>query len=1380
MSANVQLYAANPTQTWAGVLAGGTNSGFGSLGGYYTQGGACGAGSGSLSGSWILSQNGDGTYALLLDWLWDTGATGEQKLRMDGGTVGNSLTVTTTDISGQGTFTIGAANVTAALCLSIFPSACSSSGLPTVPSIQKISPILPQQTQTITISGTGFGSAEATSVNTPNLRIFDLTGGWAAGYKGSGEDDRVGVQIASWSSTQIVLQGFTGQYGQNNWTLQAGDRLTVEVWNPQSGVAVTAIAQVGASAAATPNISSITPILAQQNQVITIAGTGFGNAPPSALVSGNLRITDNTSGWSAGYIGGGISDMAGVNISSWTDTEIVLTGFTGSYGQGTWSLQPGDQLQIQVWNPQSGGSATVYVTVSASTAARIVPRQILTARQQDGRLSLFALGDDGSVWGISQTSPGGGWDTWQTLGGTAVRQLGVGKAPSGVLELFAVGGNGVVYHTWQADPNGGWNDWTGWNPLGGASVTQLAVGIDQDGREEVFALGAGGAISNIAQTAAGGGWGSFGGFGGGIGLQVATNNEADGRLVVWALGTDRKVYLRWQLKPGGDWSGWTSLGDANIQQIAVASNQDGREQVFALGSGGSIDTNAQSAPNGSYGSFTAIGGNAVQQILAAANADGRLTLFALGGNGQVYAKTQTALNATDWSNWSDLGDANVVQIAAAQQQDGRLAVFALLAGGTVHWAYQTTPNGGWTAFGVLGQNGVISPGSGSGSGSGTSAPPTINSFTADSYTINPGDSTVLRMNVSNATSATIDNGVGSVLLCCGTARVSPNQTTTYTLTVANAAGTRSKSVQIVVAGSSSDPNVALGKPAFESSSTDDPHNFLSPASAAVDGNRDGNFGDGSVTENGTPDSNAYWYVNLQGSYQISGIQIWGRTDCCGSRLDNAIVSVFAAGEDPNGTGTPVWSGRLGTISSASASAQQVGAFAPNVTGQYVRVQLAGDTEPWLSLAEVEVYGTPGGGGSGSGGSTVAAAPSITTFAADSASIAAGGNTILRWAVSGATSVTIDNGVGQVNASSGAQLVSPQSTTTYTLTATNAAGKQTKTVTVTVVAAGTSNGTCTSASPPISGLPSVQWPYVAMRIEAGMKATLRWSYSSCYSSVSITPGVGTFPYGVSSVDVSPTQTTVYTLTASSTTQPKRVDPLTVTVVPKASILSFTATPASITAGQPVTLEWTTANANYVKISPSATYNPNGYQLVAANGSGTFTPTTSTTYTLTAIGMVDDNGMPVGQAATRTVTVTVAPPTGGGTGSGGGTSPVSGPGPVDPTTVPRPGVACGGGNTWVDYVAPINGLTFNNHLWSWANSYVQLTDGNGNGTSTGTNVHVEVGQQSTAFYFGFGTTVAAPITYVVGGGQKGTFAAGQYLVTQAGANSTTIHARYCGGQ
>lgn len=76
------------------------------------------------------------------------------------------------------------------------------------------------------------------------------------------------------------------------------------------------------------------------------------------------------------------------------------------------------------------------------------------------------------------------------------------------------------------------------------------------------------------------------------------------------------------------------------------------------------------------------------------------------------------------------------------------------------------------------------------------------------------------------------------------------------------------------------------------------------------------------------------------------------------------------------------------------------------------------------------------------------APVISFFTAEPTTIESGQPSSLRWAITGATNIVIDHGVGQVSPN-GRRAVYPTETTTYTITAVNETGKQTAGVTVTV-------------------------------------------------------------------------------------------------------------------------------------------------------------------------------------------------------------------------------------------------------------------------------------------------------------------------------------------
>jgi len=75
--------------------------------------------------------------------------------------------------------------------------------------------------------------------------------------------------------------------------------------------------------------------------------------------------------------------------------------------------------------------------------------------------------------------------------------------------------------------------------------------------------------------------------------------------------------------------------------------------------------------------------------------------------------------------------------------------------------------------------------------------PVITSFTADPTTIEEGGSSTLSW-VTNATTVSINHGVGTVTAPSGSISVSPAETTTYALTATNSAGSVTANVIVTV------------------------------------------------------------------------------------------------------------------------------------------------------------------------------------------------------------------------------------------------------------------------------------------------------------------------------------------------------------------------------------------------------------------------------------------------------------------------------------------------------------------------------------------------------------------------------------------------------
>ncbi len=142
------------------------------------------------------------------------------------------------------------------------------------------------------------------------------------------------------------------------------------------------------------------------------------------------------------------------------------------------------------------------------------------------------------------------------------------------------------------------------------------------------------------------------------------------------------------------------------------------------------------------------------------------------------------------------------------------------------------------------------------------------------------------------------------------------------------------------------------------------------------------------------------------------------------------------------------------------------------------------------------------------------APVINAFSATPATITAGKSSTLSWDVNGATSISLDNGLGPQGGAT--VIVSPTVTTTYTLTATGVGGTATATALVTVgSAANAPQITFFRASPNF--------------IATGGTSTLSWATTGQVSTLAIDQSVGDVT-GLTSKNVTVNQSTTYTLTA----------------------------------------------------------------------------------------------------------------------------------------------------------------------------------------------------------------------------------------------------------
>jgi cytochrome c peroxidase len=144
-------------------------------------------------------------------------------------------------------------------------------------------------------------------------------------------------------------------------------------------------------------------------------------------------------------------------------------------------------------------------------------------------------------------------------------------------------------------------------------------------------------------------------------------------------------------------------------------------------------------------------------------------------------------------------------------------------------------------------------------------------------------------------------------------------------------------------------NLALGKATAQSSEY-----AGSRSGRAVDGNTSGDWSAASITHTNY-EAQPWWQVDLGSVRDLSGVELWNRTDCCASRLSNFHVLVSSTDMTGKTLAQLLADPKVGKHRVASLNgAVSLRLNATNVKGRHLRIQLTGND--YLSLAEVRVFG----------------------------------------------------------------------------------------------------------------------------------------------------------------------------------------------------------------------------------------------------------------------------------------------------------------------------------------------------------------------------------------------------------------------------------------
>jgi hypothetical protein len=105
----------------------------------------------------------------------------------------------------------------------------------TAPEIATVGAFGATASQTVEITGNCFGTGNtASGVDTAYFRISDLTAGWNGCWSDDPGTDLVTCDVSSWTNQEITFTGYTGDYGPSTYAVADGDRIEIQVWNPQT------------------------------------------------------------------------------------------------------------------------------------------------------------------------------------------------------------------------------------------------------------------------------------------------------------------------------------------------------------------------------------------------------------------------------------------------------------------------------------------------------------------------------------------------------------------------------------------------------------------------------------------------------------------------------------------------------------------------------------------------------------------------------------------------------------------------------------------------------------------------------------------------------------------------------------------------------------------------------------------------------------------------------------------------------------------------------------------------------------------------------------------------------------------------------------------
>ncbi len=179
----------------------------------------------------------------------------------------------------------------------------------------------------------------------------------------------------------------------------------------------------------------------------------------------------------------------------------------------------------------------------------------------------------------------------------------------------------------------------------------------------------------------------------------------------------------------------------------------------------------------------------------------------------------------------------------------------------------------------------------------------------------------------------------------------------------------------------------------------------------------------------------YYQIDLGAEFPIQAIYLYSKVNDGANKLSKVRMAVYS--DNGGAPGVERWGYEIradgsnnvqGSVDIITGNLNPTG----NFRGRYVRLTNVGNTLTAPQIGEIEVFEAP--------------KPTVKYFGPDAGNITKTGapgkptQAVLSWNVAGYTALSIDQGIGSITGPTGSVTVSPNVTTTYTLTASNGAGQ----------------------------------------------------------------------------------------------------------------------------------------------------------------------------------------------------------------------------------------------------------------------------------------------------------------------------------------------------